>query len=75
MRDLCEIDLPAVVARDHLDAILQHRHHAKAEQVDLDEAHVGAVFLVPLDYIAARHAGRFDGNDRRELALRDDHAA
>ena len=50
-----EIDFFFVVARDELDAVLQHGHHAQAEQVDLDEAHVGAVFLVPLDDTAAGH--------------------
>ena len=60
---------------DQLDGVLQHRHHAEAEQIDLDDAHVGAVVLVPLDDDAARHAGGLERHDRVELALADHHAA
>ena len=45
------------------------------KQVYLDEAHVADIFLVPLDDVATGHARRFDGNNRGELALRDNHAA
>ena len=55
--------------------VLQHRHHAEAQQIDLDDAHVGAVVLVPLHDDAAGHAGVFERDDRRQLALADHHAA
>ena len=58
-----------------LQRILHHRHHAEAEQIDLDDAHVGAVVLVPLDDDAARHAGVLERDDLVEPALADHHAA
>ena len=60
---------------DNRQCVLQGRHHAQAEQIDLDEAHVGAVFLVPLHDDAARHAGVLERHDRRQRPLADDHAA
>ena len=58
-----------------LNGVLQHRHHAEAEQIDLDDAHVGAVVLVPLDDDAAGHAGGLERHDGIELALAHHHAA
>ena len=58
-----------------VERVLQHRHHAEAEQIDLDDAHVGAVVLVPLHDDAAGHAGVLERHDRVELALADHHAA
>ena len=43
--------------------ILQHRHHPEPEQIDLDEPHVGAVVLVPLDDDAVGHAGVLERHD------------
>src|SRR5579863_177861 len=74
-RQCGEVDGFAVVARDELERILEHGHHAKAEQIDLDEAEVGTVFLVPLDDGAAGHGGALDGDDAIEHACADDHAA
>ena len=65
-----KVDLLFVVARDQLDGVLEHGHHAQAEQVHLDEAEVGAVFLVPLDHGAARHGSALDGDDAIEHARR-----
>jgi hypothetical protein len=52
-----------------------HGHHAEAEEVDLDDAEVLAVVLVPLDDAAAGHGGGLQGHDGVEPALADDHAA
>ena len=60
---------------DQHQRILQHAHHAQAEQVDLDEPHVGAVFLVPLHDHAAGHAGVLERHHLIEPVLADDHAA
>ena len=56
-------------------AVFQHRHHAQAEQVDFDNAHVGAVFFVPLHHDAARHGRRLKRHHRVKLSLADHHAA
>ena len=52
-----------------------HRHHAQAEQVHFDDAHVGAIFFVPLHHHAAGHGGGLERHDGIELPLADDHAA
>ena len=70
-----EIDFFAVVIADQRDGVLQHRHHAEAEQIDLDDAQVGAVVLVPLHDDAAGHGGGFERHDGIELSLADHHAA
>ena len=56
-------------------AVLQHRHHAQAEEIDLDDAEILAIVLVPLHHRAARHGGIFQRHDLVEPALADDHAA
>src|SRR5688572_21045622 len=60
---------------NQLDGIFEYSHHAEAKQVDLDDAHVGAVVLVPLDDGSAGHCGRLERHDRIELALADDHSS
>ncbi len=55
--------------------VLHRRHHAEAQQINLDEAHVGAVVLVPLHDDAIGHAGVFERDHRRQLALADHHPA
>ena len=62
----------AVHQRDHL---FEHRHHAEPQQIDFDDAQIGAIFFVPLDHDAARHGGGLERHDRIELALADHHAA
>ena len=58
-----------------MQRIFEHRHHAEAEQIHFDDAHVGAIFFVPLDDDAAGHGGGFERHDGIELALADHHAA
>ena len=70
-----EVDFIVVVIVDQFDGIFEDSHHSEAEQVDFDDAHVGAVFLVPLNDYAAWHARGFEGDDGIELSLADDHAA
>ena len=72
---LGEIERLFVMAGDQIEAIFEHGHHPEPEQIDLDDLHVGAVFLVPLNNGAPRHRRRFDGNDRIELASANHHAA
>ena len=67
--------LSRLLAVHQRDRVLQHRHHAEAEQIDLHDPHVGAVVLVPLHDHAAGHAGVLERHDGVELALADHHAA
>ena len=69
---LCEVDLDALVAANQGDRLLECGEHAEAEQVDLDDAQVRAVVLIPLHYASARHRGGLDRNDFVEAA-RGDH--
>ena len=57
------------------ERIFDRSHHAQPQQIDLDDAHVGAVFLVPLHHDAAGHRGRLKRHDGIQLPLADDHAA
>ena len=70
-----EIDLLAVMIANQVDGILDDRHHAQAQQVDLDDAHVGAIVFVPLHHHAARHSRWLERHHGIELALADHHAA
>ncbi len=55
--------------------LLERVEHAEAEQVDLDDAEVRAVVLVPLHDAAAGHRGRLDRHHLVEAARRDHDAA
>ena len=74
-REVGQIDLDALVLPDERDRLLERGEHAEAEEVDLDEAQVGAVVLVPLDDVAARHGGGLERHHLVEPAGRDHHAA
>ena len=74
-RKPAQIDLFAPVIAHQLEAVLEHRHHAEPEQIDLDQAQIGAVFFVPLDDDAAGHGGGFERHDAVEASLADHHAA
>ena len=64
-----------VVLTDEFDGILKHGHHAQTEQIHFDDAHVGAIFLVPLHDHAAGHGGRLERNYGIELPLANHHAS
>ena len=61
--------------RDEVDALLDRRQHPEPEQVDLEEAGVGARVLVPLAHLPPLHRRRLDGDELDERARRDDHPA
>ena len=74
-RQFRQIHLFPVVIADQRNRIFQHRHHSQPQQVHLDDAHVGAIFLVPLHDDAAGHGRGFQRNDGIKLPLADDHTA
>ena len=60
-REPREIDILAIVRADDLDGFFEHRHHPKAEQIHFDDAHIGAIFFIPLHHHAAGHGRGLDG--------------
>ena len=74
-RDPREVDRLAAQARDLVDALLDRREHPEPEQVDLQEAGVGARVLVPLADLAALHRRGLHRDELDERPARDDHPA
>ena len=70
-----EINAGVVVARNQFNGLFKRGHHAKAEQINFDEAEIGAVFLVPLNDGAALHRCALDRHDAIEHSRADHHAA
>src|ERR671937_836601 len=60
---------------DLLDAVLDRGEHAEPEQVDLQEACIGAGVLVPLAHLPSRHRRRLHGNELDQRSRRDHHPA
>ncbi len=73
--ELREIHRDAACPADVLDALLEQREHAEAEEVDLHEPHRLDVVLVPRDDGALVHRRGLDGDDRGERLLGEDEAA
>ena len=63
---------PAITAK--LQRILHDRHHPESEQVDLNNAKIFTIILVPLRNDAAGHRRIFQRHEGAELVLADDHA-
>ncbi len=74
-RQLREVELDALVAAHQWDRFLEHGHHAEAEEIDLDDAEVRTVLLVPLDHHAPGHGCRLERHNLVEPARGDHHAA
>src|SRR5581483_6242080 len=70
-----EIHLLAVSIVNNLNRVFEYCHHAQPEQINFDDAEIGAIVLIPLHNHASRHSGRFEWNDAIELALANDHAS
>ena len=64
-----------VHARDLLDAVLDRREHPEPEQVDLEEAGVGARVLVPLADLPPGHRRGLHRDELDERPRRDHHPA
>ena len=74
-RDPRQVDRLVMLARDLLDAVLDRREHPQPEQVDLQEAGVGARVLVPLAELPPLHRGRLHRDELDQRARRDHHPA
>jgi hypothetical protein len=74
-RDPREVDRLAAQARDLVDAVLDRGEHPEPEQVDLQEAGVGARVLVPLADLAPSIAAGLDGDELDERLDGDHHPA
>ena len=75
LRDRVQRPAVPVVRLDQVEAVVQGRQHAQAEQVELDQAGVGAVVLVPLQHAAAGHPGPLHRADVAHRPVADDHPA
>ena len=73
--DARQVDRLAVDLGDLLDAVLDGREHPQAEEVDLEEAGVGAGVLVPLADLSAGHCCRLNCHELDERPAGDDHPA
>ncbi len=74
-RNAREVDDVTADTRDVVDAVLDRGEHPEPEQVDLEEARVGARVLVPLAELAPGHRRRLHGHELDQRARRDDHPA
>jgi len=70
-----QIDFFPPVLPDQSQRVLEHRHHPQTQEVDFDDAHIGAILLIPLHDYAVRHRRRLQSNHAVELTLADHHAA
>ena len=70
-----QIHVFSIMVVDDLDRFFEHRHHPQAEQIHFDDAHVGAIFLVPLHHDAPRHRRRLERHHGIELPLANHHPA
>ena len=61
LRQLSQVYGLAIVPRYQFDAVLQDSHHPKAEEVYLDDAKIGTVFLVPLTTVRPGMEARSSG--------------
>ena len=74
-RDARQVDGLAVDLGDLLDAVLDRGEHPEPEQVDLQEAGVGARVLVPLTHLPSGHRRRLHRDELDERTRRDHHPA
>ena len=74
-RDAREVEVLARRPPELRHARLDRRQHPEPQQVDLQEARVGARVLVPLAERAPLHRRRLQRHEPVERAVRDDHAA
>src|SRR5436309_5416620 len=74
LRKQRQIHSVAIMLRDQLDAIFEHRHHSQSKQIDFYQPKVRAIFLVPLHDDASGHAGGLERHHTAESPRANDHA-
>src|SRR6516164_2308364 len=72
---MSQVDVDSFVGADERDGIFERCEHAEAQQIDLDDAEIRAVLLVPLHHDPSRHRGRLKRNDLVEWLRGDYHPA
>ena len=72
--DVREIERPAAFATK-LKPVLHHRHHPQPEQIDFHDPEIFAIIFVPLRYHPARHGCVFQGHERAQFVLANNHPA
>ena len=60
LRQVSQIDFLIVMIANQYKTFFNRSHHTQAEQINFDDAHIGAVFFVPLNYDASGHSRRFE---------------
>src|SRR5205814_3654482 len=70
---MSEINFFTVIFANNLNRLFDHGHHSQAQQIDFDNAEVGAVFFVPLHYNASRHRRWLKWHNRIKLPLTNHH--
>ena len=73
-RDVSQIERTSAFTAK-LECILHHRHHPEAQQIDLHNAEVFAIVLVPLRHHATRHERVLQRHERTQFILANDHSA
>src|SRR6202035_1011134 len=74
-RQVGEVDVDPLAGADRRHRLREGVEHPQPQEVDLDDAQVGAVVLVPLHDEAAGHRGGLQGDHLVQPAGGDHHAA
>src|SRR5690606_6719365 len=74
-RDARHVDVDAVVLAQEIEAAMELRERAEAEEVDLEETELLEVVLVPLDDRAIRHRAVLDRDEIAHRLLAEEKAA
>jgi len=72
---LAHLEWLFIVLGNQIEAVFQDGHHAQPQQIDFDDLHVGAVFLIPLNDRTPRHRRWFNGNNLTQMTRANHHAA
>src|SRR5260370_20450283 len=67
------IDVLSIVIPDKANRVLEYSHHAQSEQVNFDNAEIGAIIFVPLHHNSTRHGRRFQRYNGIERPLANHH--